>query len=235
MSTETSVLGLILPELADRFKLDDWNGNMEKIDEYAAAVNAELLSLGGSVSGLTTGLAAETTARQKDTAGLAALIDGGAKNSVHITRTTLTDTKRGITATFDPDAGTVELHGDHDGTGGAIFELYSGNASDQPKLPPGTYHLSGCPAGGSTSTYRVSLASSINATDVGDGVDFTITEAAALAPRILISEPAGTSISFNHEVVKIMVCPKAAWDISHKFVPYCPSLQDLWAMVKALQ
>lgn len=184
-------------------------------------------------------LSAETLAREsadsKHLAAIAEIIDSGAKNKVHITRTTLTDTKRGITAIFDPDAGTVELNGEHDGTGGAIFELYSGNVSDQPKLPPGSYHLSGCPAGGSTSTYRVSLATSISATDVGDGVDFTITEAAALAPRILISEPAGTSISFNHELVKIMVCPLAAWNVSHKFVPYCPSLQELWAMIKALQ
>lgn len=184
-------------------------------------------------------LSAETLAREsadsKHIAALAELIDSGAKNKVHITRTTLTDTKRGITATFDPDAGTIELNGDHDGTGGAIFELYSGNAADQPKLPPGTYHLSGCPAGGSTSTYRVSLATSISATDVGDGVDFTITDAAALAPRILISEPSGSSISFNHEIVKIMVCTEAAWNISHKFVPYCPSLSDLYAMIDALR
>ncbi|MBQ5339801.1 MAG: hypothetical protein J6Z40_11630 [Oscillospiraceae bacterium] len=185
------------------------------------------------IDALPEALAAEAAARSKTDAALAELIDSGAKNKVHITRSTLTETKRGITATFDPVAGTVELDGDHDGTGGAIFELYSGNAADQPKLPPGTYHLSGCPAGGSTTTYRISLASSINATDTGDGVDFTIDTAAALAPRILISEPSGASVSFNHTVCKIMVCLKSAWDISNKFVPYCPDLQELWGMIQS--
>lgn len=32
-----------------------------------------------------------------------------------------------------------------------------------------------------------------------------------------------------------MVCTTADWDISHKFVPYCPSMQEMYQMILALQ
>lgn len=33
----------------------------------------------------------------------------------------------------------------------------------------------------------------------------------------------------------MMLCTKSAWDISHKFVPYCPSMAEMYAMIQALQ
>ena len=42
MSTETANLGLTKPELDEQFKLSDWNGNSDKIDEFAGEVNTAL-------------------------------------------------------------------------------------------------------------------------------------------------------------------------------------------------
>ena len=42
MSTETANLGLTKPELDEQFKLSDWNGNSDKIDQFAGEVNAAL-------------------------------------------------------------------------------------------------------------------------------------------------------------------------------------------------
>lgn len=236
MSTETSILGLVLPDLADRCRLDDWNGNMEKIDEYAANVNAELLSIGGSVSDLTTGLASETAVREaadaKQLSAIKALIDGGAKNILQMTHAAGSITRYGVTCTWDTAAGTMTLNGTHVSTDSAVaFEFYSGNAVDQKQIDPGQYHLSGCPAGGSTATYRASMTSISGAVDTGNGADFTVTSPIYMAYRILISG----DVTFDNMVFKPMVCAKEAWDISHEFVPYCPSLPELYAMVKALQ
>lgn len=42
MSTETANLGLTKPELDEQYKLSDWNGNSDKIDEFAGEVNTAL-------------------------------------------------------------------------------------------------------------------------------------------------------------------------------------------------
>lgn len=42
MSTETANLGLTKPELDEQYKLSDWNGNSDKIDQFAGEVNTAL-------------------------------------------------------------------------------------------------------------------------------------------------------------------------------------------------
>ncbi len=184
------------------------------------------------IDALPEALAEEATARAAaDTAQVAKIADimnSGAKNLLRITQINLTRTINGVTATYDPVAGTVELNGTYDGGSGTIFELYTGAASDQAKIPAGTYHMSGCPAGGSNNSYRVSL-NGITAVDSGDGVDFTISEPKALAARILIS---GTPPVFNHMVFKMMVCEKSDYDASHAFAPYCPTAYEMYAASK---
>jgi hypothetical protein len=91
-----------------------------------------------------------------------------------------------VTAVFDPVEGTVTLNGDYNGGSSTIFDFYTGAASDQEKIPAGTYYMSGCPSGGSTSSYRAAL-NGIPAADTGNGVEFTISEPKPLALRILIS------------------------------------------------
>lgn len=162
---------------------------------------------------------------------LADLIDNGAKNLIQMTHASGSITRYGVTCTWDPVAGTMTLSGGHVSTdNAAIFEFYSGNAVDQRVLPAGTYHLSGVPSGGSTSTYRAALTSITSAVDTGSGKTFTLTEPIYGAYRILVSGNCDFSIPL---VFKPMVCLDDAYKISDKFVPYCPSLKDLYAMVKS--
>jgi len=163
---------------------------------------------------------------------VAAQLDNGSKNLVKITQFKQSETIKGITATYDPITGIVEINGTHDGSsGGAIFELYTGAAADQTKIPAGNYRLSGCPTGGSTSTYRVSL-NGTSVVDTGNGADFTLSSATALAPRILISKPAGQEASFDHAQFKIMVCKQADYAASPAFAPYCPTDHEAYAESK---
>lgn len=177
---------------------------------------------------------ARAQADSKQIAALAELVDGGAKNKLEMTQTQTSIEHYGVTATYDSATGTVTLTGSHVSTdSGAIFEFYAGNASDQRVLPAGTYHLSGVPSGGSTSTYRAALTSISGAVDTGNGADFTLDAPMYAAYRIFVS--GNVNFGTNGMIFKPMVCSKAAWEISDKFVPYCPSMTDLYAMIKALQ
>lgn len=184
-----------------------------------------------------TELTAETTARTaadaKHLAALVELVDGGAKNKLEMTQTQTTLERYGVTATFDKSAGTVKLTGSHVSTdSSAIFEFYAGNASDTRVLPSGSYHLSGAPSGGSTSTYRAALTSISSAVDTGSGADFTLDSPMYAAYRIIVS--GNVNFGTNGMVFRPMICSKAAWDISQTFVPYCPSMAELYAMIQAL-
>lgn len=171
----------------------------------------------------------EITNRNQDL--LAEIIDSGAKNKIEMTHAAGSVTRNGVTCTWDPDAGTMTLSGTHTSSDPAsIFEFYSGNAVDQRVLPAGTYHLSGCIPGGSTATYRAALTSISGAVDTGNGATFTISEPTYGAYRILIS---GNCDFSTPAVFYPMVTPQDAYDISDAFEPYCPSLQELYQMVKS--
>jgi hypothetical protein len=162
---------------------------------------------------------------------LVRIIDDGPKNVLEMTQTQTSITRYGVTATYDKEKGIVTLNGSHvTSDSPAIFEFYSGNASDQREIPPGTYHMSGCPSGGSTNSYRASL-NGISGVDIGNGAFFTISENKYLAYRILISG----NCTFDNMVFRPMVCPEELYKISDAFQPYRPSYQELYEMVKALQ
>lgn len=181
-----------------------------------------------------TALAAETAAREtadaKHDTLLADLIDGGAKNLLPMTHAAGSTTKNGVTCTWDPDAGTMTLTGSHaSGADSCIFEFYAGSAADQKVIPAGTYHLSGVPTGGSTSTFRAALTDISGAVDTGNGADFTLSSPHYAAYRILISN----ACDFTGGVVfRPMICAKSAWEVSDKFVPYCPPPAELYAMIR---
>ena len=181
-------------------------------------------------------LSAETLAREsadsKHIAALANLIDNGAKNLLPMTHAAGSSTKNGVTCTWDPGAGTMTLTGSHAaGADSCIFEFYAGSASNQKVIPAGTYHLSGVPAGGSTSTFRAALTDISGAVDTGNGADFTLSSPHYVAYRILISNACDFT---GGAVFRPMICAKSAWDISDKFVPYVPSNAELYTMIQNL-
>jgi len=165
---------------------------------------------------------------------LAGIIDSGAKNLLEMTQTQTTITRTSgnssMTAVYDKTTGTVTLNGTHYTNDSAfVFEFYTGAAVDTKPIPAGTYHLSGCPAGGSTSTYRAVLTGITGAVDTGNGATFTLAESQYCAWRILISG----NCTLNDAVFRPMVTPQDAWEISDAFKPYCPTLSDLYAIVKS--
>lgn len=226
---------------------DSWNAKASSSDVAAEAQARQAAdeSLQAAIddkanaADLTSETAAREQADAKYESVLAGLIDGESKNIMPISNPLTTETKRGITVTYDFAAGTVTLNGEHDGTGDAQFYLYTGNAADQKVIPAGSYHLSGCPEGGSTETYCLIVqnvgGSPAYKLDTGNGQDFTISADGRMAPIIRVRKPAGQTVSFDNVIFKPMICSKDAWEISQKFVPYYPSISDLYAMILALQ
>lgn len=83
-----------------------------------------------------------------------------------------------------------------------------------------TYHISGCPTGGSSSTWRLVL-SGIEY-DYGDGFDYV---SDGTERDLTIFVKSGQTVNLNF---KPMVCTASDWNVSHKYVPYCPSLPDIF-------
>lgn len=160
------------------------------------------------------------------------MINSGGKNILPISNPLQSETKHGVTATYDFLAGTVTLNGTHDGNGDATFYLYTGAAVDSTPIPAGEYHLSGCPAGGSTSTYCLIVngvgGSPTYKLDTGNGKSFTITDTGYMAAIIRIRT--GT---YDNMIFRPMITPQIIYDISPDFRPYCPTLQQLYAIVQS--
>ena len=161
-----------------------------------------------------TGEAAETS-MQKD--ALAEIIDsGGEKNLIYDRQTTTTQTSRGLTVVHNPSAGTITVNGTHDGTGDARFDLYTGSFQNTPSLPRGEYVFSvGKYSGGSTVNGWAWVLTATGVTHTGNDITFTVSDDTRhIAPYLLIR--GGT---YTNYVFTAMLCKKAYWDISKKFVP----------------
>ena len=184
-----------------------------------------------------TALAAETAAREaadaKHDAALIALIDSGAKNYINAldidaiksrntsgTWSDSTYTRYNIEYTINGD-GTISLRT----IGGAAS---SGGALVIPcrELTGDTYHLSGCPAG--ASGYDIRLGSGSTYRDTGSGAEFTVTGNFTIYIRV----DSGTNIP-DAVTLSPMLCLKSASIISERYVPYCPTLSEMYEMILA--
>lgn len=45
MASQTTNLNLTKPELSEAFKLSDWNGNIQKIDDWAGTINTAVATI----------------------------------------------------------------------------------------------------------------------------------------------------------------------------------------------
>lgn len=99
-------------------------------------------------------------------------------------------------------------------------------------LAAGTYVLSGCPAGGSSSSYNLYIDKTPNnIEDNGTGASFTLNEKTILQYVTIAlrrNTPAGTY------VFKPMICTAEDWAVSHEFVPYAMSNPELTKKVTEL-
>ena len=175
------------------------------------------------------------SAETADRAALVELIDGGGKNRLPFSDLAVIKsmntggtwsgnvyTWNGVTFTINSDF-SVAVDGTATG-GNAVLVLSRPGGYT---MPEGNWLLSGCPSGGSASTYNIAIAGTTSDT----GTTGSFTSCNKVLVRIYVIN--GTSIS--NAVFRPMVCSKAAWDISQEYQPNRPSYAELYAMVQALQ
>lgn len=171
------------------------------------------------------------------------LVDSGAKNELYFTLSDLQTwnsatttgatwlgnvcTTNGISFTVNSD-GTITANGTLTSER-AIFRI----VWNTPNVYGGKI-LSGCPSGGSPSTYQMNLEQVASpwatiAQDRGNGSEITNNTSINIYVYIAVK----TSVS--NLTFRPMICSKAAWDVSQKYVPYGMSNAELTAAIQALQ
>ena len=106
-------------------------------------------------------------------------------------------------------------------------------AANEFDLPLGDYVLSGCPSGGSSTTYQLRALinnSSVFAQDTGSASEFTTT--AKTIERVEIAFGTGAMSNFSL-TFRPMICAKAYWAVSHAHKPFIPSNYQLYNMINS--
>lgn len=154
-------------------------------------------------------------------AALIDLVNGGSKNKLKLTDTATT-TKKGVTITYNND-GTYTLDSAGSPSTGADF-FYLARTSENPIFPANSV-ISGC-TGGTDSTYRLQIAG----TTIYQSNDPTVITADTSGSLIFYF---ASGITFDNLVISPMICSKADYDLSPVFEPYCPTLAELYALVRS--
>ena len=148
--------------------------------------------------------------------------DGKSKNLLDLSSLTQ-QTVAGITWTVDPATGSVTANGT--ASANSFFYIWANNSN----IPLNySTSLSGCPANGSATDYEIQVA--IGSTvyhDYGDKSDVP----AGTIRYVTCCVRNGKTVS--NLVFKPMLCSKSADD--GNFVPYHPTISDIYAMILALQ
>jgi len=177
-----------------------------------------------------------TTNEVTDRAALAELIDGAAKNRLPITsvdslkqlntygtwENNVYTHSSGVVFTVNDDM-SITVNGTASGANAVLVLSMPGGFS----IEAGNWILSGCPSGGSASTYNIAIAGTTSDT----GTTGSFTSCSKVLVRIYVIS--GTTV--DNLTFKPMVCSKAAWDISQAYQPYRPSYQELYERILALE
>lgn len=138
---------------------------------------------------------------------------GGGKNKLEVKNHN--QTLNGVTFTVNAD-GTVTVNGT--ATANTYFAFY-GTLSNAIDVPDGDYILSGCPSGGSTTTYYIQANNGSWRNDTGNGV--AITSTGQNIKQCAIAVKSGTTV--NNLVFRPML--RLATEADATFEPYsniCP-------------
>ena len=176
------------------------------------------------------------TAGLQSKAALVDIVDGGAKNRLPFNDLAVIKAKNtsgtwngnaythnnGVTFTVNDDF-SVSVNGTATGGNAVLVLSQTGGFS----IEEGSWILSGCPEGGSGTTYNIAIAGTVS--DTGNTAEFT----AATNKLVRIYVISGTTA--DGLVFKPMVCSKAEWDISQAYQPYRPSYQELYERILALE
>lgn len=140
--------------------------------------------------------------------------------------------------TLTKDSVTVTLSGDTittSGTGGTSTNNFF-NIFYKPNvllIPAGTWVAS--LHGTGTGNFRIEEFDNVTGNalkgEFGEPLTFTIPENATLSYIRITSKPSTNCAG----TFKLMICTASDWAVSQKFVPYCPTMQEMYQMILALQ
>jgi hypothetical protein len=163
-----------------------------------------------------------TTNEVADRAALVEVVDSKDKNRLSFnnldtikaqntggTWTDNTYTWNGVTFTINEDF-SITVNGTATGGNGVLVLSEPGGFS----IEEGNWVLSGCPESGSSTSYSISIATTVS--DTGASAQFTSCSAKLI--RLYVIE--GTTVT--DLTFKPMICSKADWDISQQYVPNKP-------------
>ena len=198
----------------------------DTIDEVASA-KGTYTTLSDCLNAIESEQESHGAALDEDRAALVELVDSGAKN--FIKNTAVSQTINGVEFIVNADK-TVTANGT--ATGNASIAIYIDDANVIGK----DMAVSGCPEGGSNTTFRCFLQKNQSntfttiATLTGNSVEF-VSDIATY--RYLITLYNGYTA--DNLVFSPMLCTKAAWGISHQYVPHRPCYDELIARIEALE
>jgi hypothetical protein len=94
----------------------------------------------------------------------------------------------------------------------------------------GNWVISGCPPGGADNKYYIA-ANTINwnSKDYGDGKTVYVANNKIKMAITLMSSTPVSDVIFSP-----MICKEELWNISHRYVPWCPTNRELYNMIKNL-
>lgn len=181
-----------------------------EIDSEIARIDSDIIGVEGDMSKLHS--------------ALNEMLNSSGKNKLQISEQTRTH--NGVTFVVNSD-GTVTANGT--ASGNAYIQIAGIPA--QGGLFDGKHMLSGCPEGGSRQSYAMYAALSNYARyDYGSGVSLISTELTGNIGLVIMIYSGYTA---DNVVFKPMICTFADWDISTDYAPYCPTLYELYQLVKS--
>lgn len=156
---------------------------------------------------------------------IAALIDDGAKNRLNVFATA-SQSINGIQWTINAD-GTVSATGT--ASANSFLYLIPNNTNISFGIET---HISGCPSGGSSSTYEIQVAMIGGTTyhDYGDGETIPSTY---VYRYFVCCVRSGQNIPTSSPLIfRPMICDKWKYDLTSLFIPYSPSNAELAALIR---
>lgn len=199
-------------------------------------LNDDTKPLGVHISEITSALLELTDVCSKDREALSKIIDEGPKNKINFSNMTMIKSQNtggtwdnnvfthnsGVTFTVNDDF-SITVNGTATGSNAVLVLSPTGGLT----LEEGNWVLSGCPEGGNTTTYNISIAGT--ASDIGNSAEFNSVSSKLVRIYVL------NGVTVDNLTFKPMVCSKTEWNISKKYVPYRPSYDEVIARLIALE
>lgn len=235
-------MSALQPESGKGLSTNDFtNEYKDKVDYNDAEISSargSYATMNERLSGIESEQESQGTALDEDRAALAEIVDSGAKNVLSYTEIGTnsshgsTFTNNGVTFTLNSD-GSVTAERTETAVVDSSCNLRVASSSLYiDDFCNGSYILSGCPEGGGDTTYSLrAIRDNYRPTDTGVGVELPDKDTNTnIYINMLVMAAFEGSITF-----KPMVCTKAAWGVSQKYISHRPSYDELIARIEALE